>query len=223
MGFLLTFEGIEGSGKTTQAQRFYELLLKEGFPCLLTREPGGTPFGERLRTILLHPETGALDPLTEVFLFAAARREHILRVLVPALRENKVVLCVRFVDSTLAYQGWGRGVDLPFLRLLNERVTEGLVPNCTVLFDVNPRVGLSRSLGSHPSCEVRFELEFQKELSLLERIREGYLELARREPERFVVISANRPEEEVFRELVERVLPRILLLKEGSGWRLHHL
>lgn len=216
MGFFLTFEGIEGSGKTTQAERFYEFLTKRGFPCLLTREPGGTPFGEEIRALLLHPRTGVLDPLTEVFLFEAARREHVVRVLEPALKEGKVVLCVRFTDSTLAYQGWGRGVDLGLLRSLNDRASGGLIPDCTVLFDVDPRTGLSRSLESHAFGEIRFELEFQKELVLLERIREGYLELAQTEPERFVVIAADRPEEVVFQELVERVLPRLCALKEGE-------
>lgn len=216
MGFFLTFEGIEGSGKTTQARRLCAFLEKEGFPCILTQEPGGTPLGEGLRKILLHPETGALDPLTEVFLFEAARREHVVTVLNPALQAGKVVLCVRFTDSTLAYQGWGRGVDLAFLRFLNEKASGGLVPDCTVLFDLDPRIGLSRSLGSHGFSEIRFELEFERELSLLERIREGYLELARREPERFVVIVADRTEDEVFEELVAKVLPRLSVVKEGS-------
>lgn len=215
MGFLLTFEGIEGSGKTTQARRLFDFLTREGLSCVLTREPGGTSLGEGLRALLLNPETGSLDPLTEVFLFEAARREHVRRVLAPSLREGKVVLCVRFTDSTLAYQGWGRGVDLEFLRLLNERTAEGLSPDCTVLLDVDPRVGLARSLQNHALGEVRFELEFQREERLLERIREGYLELARREPERFLVISADRPEEEVFEEMRERVLPRIRTPKEG--------
>ncbi len=216
MGFFLTFEGIEGSGKTTQAQRFFEFLTREGFSCLLTREPGGTPLGEGLRALLLHPDTGTLDALTEVFLFEAARREHVVKVLGPALREGKIVLCVRFTDSTLAYQGWGRGVDLGFLRFLNEKVSGGLIPDCTILLDVDPRVGLSRSLKSHAPCEVRFELEFEKEVGLLERIREGYLELARKEPERFVVISADRSEEEVFGELVGKVLPRIRASRRGN-------
>ncbi|MCX7731187.1 MAG: dTMP kinase [Candidatus Caldatribacterium sp.] len=216
MGFFLTFEGIEGSGKTTQAEYLCEFLTGKGFSCLLTREPGGTPFGERIRALLLHPETGNLDPLTEVFLFEAARREHVVKVLSPALREGKVVLCVRFTDSTLAYQGWGRGVDLNLLRFLNRRVSEGLVPDCTVLLDVDPRIGLSRSLESHAFGEIRFELEFQRELALLERIRSGYLELARAEPERFVVISADRSKDVVFQELVEKVLPRLYALKEGS-------
>ncbi|WP_017873265.1 dTMP kinase [Candidatus Caldatribacterium saccharofermentans] len=216
MGFFLTFEGIEGSGKTTQAQRLFEFLQSKGLPCVLTREPGGTPFGEALRMLLLRPETGSLDPLTEALLFAAARREHVLRVLAPALSAGKVVLCVRFTDSTLAYQGWGRGVDFSFLRLLNEQASGGLTPHCTVLLDVEPETGLSRSLASHDPREVRFELEFAQETHLLERIREGYLELARREPERFIVIPVNRSEEEVFQEIVERVLPRIRQWKEGE-------
>lgn len=213
MGFFLTFEGIEGSGKTVQAERFCKFLRREGFSCLLTREPGGTPLGEELRALLLHPGTGSLDPLTEVFLFEAARREHVVRVINPALEEGKVVLCVRFTDSTLAYQGWGRGLDLNLLRFLNERASGGLTPDCTVLLDVDPRIGLSRSLKSHTFSEIRFELEFQGELLLLERIRRGYLELARAEPDRFVVVSAECSEDRVFQELVEKVLPRLYTLR----------
>lgn len=211
MGFFLTFEGIEGSGKTAQAERLFHFLEERGFSCLLTREPGGTPIGEKLRELLLDPETGSLDPLTEVLLFEAARREHVLKVIGPALQEDKVVICVRFTDSTLAYQGWGRGVELDFLDSLNGRTTGGLFPDCTVLLDVDPEVGLSRSLSRHSCDEIRFELEFQKTRRLLEAIRNGYLELAHREPQRFLIVSANRLEDEIFAEIVKRVLPRIAM------------
>jgi dTMP kinase len=211
MGFFLTFEGIEGSGKTTQAERLFYFLKERSFPCLLTREPGGTPIGEKLRELLLSPGTGSLDPLTEALLFEAARREHVLKVINPALQEDKIVICVRFADSTLAYQGWGRGVELDLLSSLNERVTGGLSPDCTVLLDVNPETGLSRSLSRHSCDEIRFELEFQRTRHLLEAIRNGYLELAHREPQRFLVVSADRPEDEIFAEIVKGVLPRITM------------
>ncbi|MGQ9621882.1 MAG: dTMP kinase [Candidatus Caldatribacteriaceae bacterium] len=211
MGFFLTFEGIEGSGKTTQAERLFHFLKERGFPCLLTREPGGTPVGEKLRELLLDPGTGSLDPLTEALLFEAARREHVLKVINPALQEGKIVVCVRFVDSTLAYQGWGRGVELDLLGFLNERVTGGLSPDCTVLLDVDPEMGLSRSFSRHSYDEIRFELEFQRALHLLEAIRKGYLELARREPQRFLVVSTDRPEDEIFAEITKGVLLRITM------------
>lgn len=211
MGFFLTFEGIEGSGKTTQAERLFHFLKERSFPCLLTREPGGTPIGEKLRELLLSPGTGSLDPLTEALLFEAARREHVLKVINPALQEDKIVICVRFADSTLAYQGWGRGVELDLLSSLNERVTGGLSPDCTVLLDVDPETGLSRSFSRHSCDEIRFELEFQGTRHLLEAIRNGYLELAHREPQRFLVVSADRPEDEIFAEIVKGVLPRITM------------
>ena len=144
-GFLITLEGIEGSGKTTHARRLFSFLKESGIPCLLTREPGGTPMGEKIRDILLNPESGVIDPLAETFLFEASRREHVKEVINPALHEGKVVICVRFTDSTLAYQGYGRGVPLSYLCYLNDIATEGVMPDLTVLFDVEPEVGLARS------------------------------------------------------------------------------
>ena len=159
-GFLITLEGIEGSGKTTHARRLFSFLEESGIPCLLTREPGGTPMGEKIRDILLNPESGVIDPLAETFLFEASRREHVKEVINPALHEGKVVICVRFTDSTLAYQGYGRGVPLSYLCYLNDIATEGVMPDLTVLFDVEPEVGLARSFSHTEEEELRFEKEF---------------------------------------------------------------
>ena len=198
-GFLITLEGIEGSGKTTQARRLFSSLKESGIPCLLTREPGGTPMGEKIRDILLNPESGVIDPLAETFLFEASRREHVKEVINPALHEGKVVICVRFTDSTLAYQGYGRGVPLSYLCYLNDIATEGVMPDLTVLFDVEPEVGLARSFSHTEEEELRFEKEFLASKEFLFAVRNGYLQLAKESPQRFVVVdTTDYSEEEVF-------------------------
>jgi len=198
-GFLITLEGIEGSGKTTHARRLFSFLKESGIPCLLTREPGGTPMGEKIRDILLNPESGVIDPLAETFLFEASRREHVKEVINPALHEGKVVICVRFTDSTLAYQGYGRGVPLSYLCYLNDIATEGVMPDLTVLFDVEPEVGLARSFSHTEEEELRFEKEFLASKEFLFAVRNGYLELAKESPQRFVVVdTTDYSEEEVF-------------------------
>ncbi|HOQ50522.1 dTMP kinase [Candidatus Sordicultor fermentans] len=198
-GFLITLEGIEGSGKTTHARRLFSFLEESGIPCLLTREPGGTPMGEKIRDILLNPESGVIDPLAETFLFEASRREHVKEVINPALHEGKVVICVRFTDSTLAYQGYGRGVPLSYLCYLNDIATEGVMPDLTVLFDVEPEVGLARSFSHTEEEELRFEKEFLASKEFLFAVRNGYLQLAKESPQRFVVVdTTDYSEEEVF-------------------------
>jgi len=198
-GFLITLEGIEGSGKTTHARRLFSFLEESGIPCLLTREPGGTPVGEKIRDILLNPESGVIDPLAETFLFEASRREHVKEVINPALHEGKVVICVRFTDSTLAYQGYGRGVPLSYLCYLNDIATEGVMPDLTVLFDVEPEVGLARSFSHTEEEELRFEKEFLASKEFLFAVRNGYLQLAKESPQRFVVVdTTDYSEEEVF-------------------------
>ncbi|HOA98445.1 MAG TPA: dTMP kinase [Candidatus Atribacteria bacterium] len=198
-GFLITLEGIEGSGKTTHARRLFSFLKESGIPCLLTREPGGTPMGEKIRDILLNPESGVIDPLAETFLFEASRREHVKEVINPALHEGKVVICVRFTDSTLAYQGYGRGVPLSYLCYLNDIATEGVMPDLTVLFDVEPEVGLARSFSHTEEEELRFEKEFLASKEFLFAVRNGYLQLAKESPQRFVVVdTTDYSEEEVF-------------------------
>ena len=197
-GFLITLEGIEGSGKTTHARRLFSSLKESGIPCLLTREPGGTPMGEKIRDILLNPESGVIDPLAETFLFEASRREHVKEVINPALHEGKVVICVRFTDSTLAYQGYGRGVPLSYLCYLNDIATEGVMPDLTVLFDVEPEVGLARSFSHTEEEELRFEKEFLASKEFLFAVRNGYLQLAKESPQRFVVVDTTDYSEEEF-------------------------
>lgn len=209
----ITFEGPEGSGKTTQLQRLAALLRDRGTEVVVTKEPGGTPLADRIRAILLHPEN-SMDRLTELLLYAASRRQNVVEVIRPALGRGAVVLCDRYTDATLAYQGFGRLLDLDRLRALNDWVTDSLRPDLTLLFDIDERVGLGRARSRNASAqneEGRLEAE---DLSFHRRIREGYLSLALAEPKRFVTIDAGGTIDEVTERTTAAVRTR---LPEISG------
>ena len=188
----ITFEGGDGSGKTTQLQALESYLTALGKSCLSTREPGGTSVGKLLRKILLEVGKPRITSATELFLYLADRAQHIHEVIIPALEQGKIVLCDRHTDSTLAYQGYGRGIDLQLLRRLNDLASHGIKPDLTLLLDCPVEIGLSRTtqrrsqIGAGQS-EDRFERE---ELEFHERVRTGFLELARAEPARFRIINA---------------------------------
>ncbi len=193
----ITFEGIEGSGKTTQQRLVAEALRAKGRTVVVTKEPGGTPLADRIRAILLD-SANVIDPIAEVFLFAASRRQHTTEVIEPALGRGEIVLCDRYADSTLAYQGFGRLIELDRLRTLNEWATDALVPNVTLLFDLPEETGLTRANSRNAGAaqdEGRFEAE---DLRFHRRVREGYLAMAVAEPNRFRVIDANGTVDEVF-------------------------
>lgn len=193
-GLLITLEGPEGSGKTTQATALVESLIARGIDVESTREPGGTWLGERLRDLLL-ARTGSnaqTDPLTDALLFNAARRQLVTEVIRPALDAGRTIVCARFADSTLAYQGYGSGLDLDRLRALEAIATDGLVPDLTILLDLPVEDGLARKT---PEDETRFEREF--DLAFHRRVRAGFLELAAGDPDRFAVIDASRPAADV--------------------------
>lgn len=190
---LVTLEGGEGSGKSVQAHRLAERLAARGVPALAAREPGGTPVGEGVRAIVLHPPADApIDPLAELLLFEAARAQLVAAVIRPALERHAVVVCDRFADSSLAYQGYGRGLDLSLIERLNGVATGGLRPDLTLLLDAPVEVGLARrrSDGALNSLDGQ-------DLAFHERVRQGYLALARTEPGRWRVIDAARPIDEV--------------------------
>ena len=199
----ITFEGIEGSGKTTQLRRLAALLPE----AVITKEPGGTPLADEIRGILLDARS-RLDPLAELFLFAASRRQNVVEVIRPALDDGRVVLCDRFTDATLAYQGFGRLLDLDRLRMLNDWATSSLQPDLTVLLDLPEEVGLDRARSRNVETtknEGRFEAE---DLRFHRRVREGYLALAVAEPERYVVVDANGPENDVFDRMIAALRKR---------------
>ena len=206
----ITFEGIEGCGKTTQAARSAEFLRQSGMEVILTREPGGTRIGDAIREILLSPKNGEMDPVTELLLYFASRAQHVAEVILPALEAGKVVLCDRFSDATTAYQGYGRGLPLDTIERINTEATGGLAPDLTLLFDLEPEVGLDRvgkrAAASGGGSGDRLE---QEELDFHRRVRSGYLEIARREPDRVILVDASPPEAEVAEDVI-RVLQEML-------------
>ncbi len=207
----ITFEGGDGSGKTTQLKTLESYLIARGKSCLSTREPGGTSLGELIRQVLLEVSKQPITSPTELFLYLADRAQHIHEVIIPALEQGKIVLCDRHTDSTLAYQGYGRGIDLGLLRSLNDIASQGIKPDLTLLFDCPVEIGLSRTARrqSHTASgrnEDRFERE---KIEFHERVRAGFLELARAEPNRFRIIDAARSAKEVGQEIkniIEREL-----------------
>jgi dTMP kinase len=186
-GWFITVEGPDGAGKTTQANALADHLRERGVDVLLTREPGGTWLGERLRDLLLARtgSTAATDPLTDALLFNAARRQLVVEVIRPALAAGRTVVCARFADSTLAYQGYGAGVPLDRLAALASVATDGLLPDLTVLLDLPVEAGLRRK---SPGDVTRFEAEF--DVAFHRQVRDGFLALAAGSPERFAVIDA---------------------------------
>jgi len=201
----LTFEGIEGSGKSTQIRLLSDFLAARGVPHLVTREPGGTPLAEAVRSLLLEPSRReAPFPETELLLYEAARCQHARAVVRPALEAGTAVLCDRFCDATLAYQGAGRGLDAAWIEELNAFAANGLVPDLTVLLDLPPEEGLAR-LARRAGGPDRLEAEA---IAFHRRVREGYLALATRHPGRIVVVDASPPPERVFSEVCEAAASR---------------
>ncbi|MGB6836321.1 MAG: dTMP kinase [Dehalococcoidia bacterium] len=198
-GLLISLEGGEGCGKSTQAGELARRLRELGRPTTLTREPGGTALGERLRQVLLDP--GApLDARSEFLLFAAARAQITTEVIKPALERGEIVVCDRFGDSSLAYQGYGRGLKVEEIRAINQVATQGLRPDLTVLLDLAPEAGRARQGGQGSSD--RFG---QEDLSFHRRVRRGYIALAGAEPERWLVVDGGQPQEEVAEAVWTRV------------------
>lgn len=210
-GIFITFEGIEGAGKSTQVQMLGQELQRRGFPLFLTREPGGTAIGDQIRTILLETPNPDMQPETEALLLAASRMQHVTERIRPALAEGRVVICDRYSDSSLAYQGYGRGVPVEDVAQMIRLATRGCMPERTLLLDLPVSEGLSRAhhrnLQRDPEAVTdRFEGE-GSEFHL--RVREGYLALARAEPERFRVFDARLPKEELAAAILAAVLPAL--------------
>ena len=200
-GLLITFEGIEGSGKTTQVENLYRTLLKKGYPALFTREPGGTDISEKIRSVLLDRANTEMAPWAELFLYLASRAQLIQEVILPALEEGKIVLLDRFSDSTFAYQGGGRGIDRKKIQKLNDLILEGREPDLTFLFDLLPREGLERG-------GKKDRMEMEKE-TFHKKVRAAYQKIARENPERVRVINGNQ-EEGVIEESVFKVVEESL-------------
>jgi dTMP kinase len=199
-GLFISLEGIEGTGKTTQARLLYERLINNGFDVILTNEPGGTPIGEDIREILLKVDHREMSYITELFLYNAARAQHLYEKILPALKNGKIVITDRFSDSTIAYQGYGRGIDLALLKNLDEIATGSIKPDITILFDLDVEIGLRRNRGINKIDRLELEdVEFHK------RVREGYLRIAELEPMRIKIIDASKPISEISEKIWETV------------------
>jgi len=199
MNTFITFEGVEGSGKTTQIKRLGDTLAGKNIPVVLTQEPSGTPIGRKIGDILFHRENVALCPETELLLFLAARAQHVREVILPALQSGKTVLCDRYSDATFAYQAAGRGLDPAFVAAANDYCAMQVKPALTILFDLPVEIGLARA-GSRdarrkdPAAADRFERE---KIDFHDRVRQAYLNLYAANPERFRLIDASKSEDEI--------------------------
>lgn len=196
---LITLEGIEGAGKTSQLNRIVSFLHGRGIECATTREPGGTQIGTQIRQVLLNPQNTDLDANAELLLYVADRVQHIKTVIEPHLKAGRTVLCDRFFDATMVYQGYARGLDKALIGDLHRLVCGDLKPTLTLLFDLEPAVGLARAWkeinnGGRTDQESRFEKE---KLAFHEKVRQGYLDLASKEPERFKIINAGEDPQRV--------------------------
>lgn len=206
MSLFITFEGIEGSGKTSHIAAVVAEMKRLGLPYLLTREPGGTEIGDDIRDILLNPKNTSMVPETELALYLASRKQHIEEVIIPSLWEGKHVLCDRFEDSSVAYQGYARSLGMDHVRKLSREVGIDLKPDVTVLLDLPPEIGLERARGRPLTGDTRFENE---KLEFHRAVREGYLILAKNEPDRIWVVDAGGDLEVVSKEVVSLVMNRL--------------
>jgi dTMP kinase len=212
----ITFEGLDGSGKSTHLRRTAARLQERGIPCVVTHEPGGTPLGDAVRAVFLDPRWGTMDGTVELLLVFASRRQHLLEVIEPALAAGKHVLCDRFTDSTLAYQGYGRGLPLPVIEQVDALATGGRRPDHTLLFDLPART--ARSRGHSPSRRSRGAADRldAEGLAFYARVRRGFLALAEREPERFRRVRSGGNPEGTWRQ-VSAILEEWLGLEESSS------
>jgi dTMP kinase len=210
MSLFITFEGGEGSGKSSQAKALYGRLRRRGVPVILVHEPGGTALGQKISRLLKWAHDTEISPLGELLLFNAARSQLVSQVIKPALEEGTIVVCDRFADSTLAYQGYARGLSLEIIEQINRLACQGIEPDITFLLEMTAEGGLSRKSTRTPD-------RFEKEATAFhQKVRQGYLELARHEPDRFWVIDASKPKEEIADIIWQRLDELIARQKETS-------
>ena len=208
MSLFITFEGGEGCGKSVQAKTLYRRLLQSGIPALLTHEPGGTSLGDRISRCLKWTQNTDISPLTELLLFNASRAQLIDEVIQPNLKGGKTVICDRYADSTTAYQSYGRGLDLPTVKAINDAATGGLKPDLTILLDISAEEGLARKRARR---QDRFE---QEDIAFHQRVRKGYLKMVASEPKRWLVVDASQSRRKIAQIIWQRVSQ--LLSRQGD-------
>lgn len=202
----ITLEGPEGSGKTTAVEAAVNKLIEMGYQIVRTREPGGTAIAEQIRNVILDKNNTAMDPRTEALLYAASRRQHLVEKVWPALKEGKIVICDRYLDSSLAYQGGARGLGVDNILNINLFATENTWPDLTLLFDIDPKLGLER-IAKNADREVnRLDLE---KIEFHNKVRQTFLDLAKRFPDRFVIIDASKSREQVAEDTLKAILERL--------------
>lgn len=199
----ITFEGPEGSGKTSVANNVIAILKQRGFDVLFTREPGGTPIAEQIRDVILDKSNILLDARAEALLYAASRRQHLVEKVWPALKENKIVICDRFLDSSLAYQGGARGLGVQEILDINLFATESTLPDLTILFDITPELGLERIAANKEREVNRLDLEA---LTFHKKVRETFLKLSTTYSDRYRIVDASLPLDEVINQTLEIIL-----------------
>ena len=207
MALFITFEGGEGSGKSVQAKALYRRLSQLAILVLLTHEPGGTPFGNKIARLLKWAQDTDISPLTELMLFNASRAQLVAKVILPSLKKGEVVICDRYADSTTAYQSYGRGLALEMVNAVNNAATQGLKPHLTILLDISAEEGLARK---RDRKQDRFEREA---LAFHRRVREGYIKIAANDPKRWLVIDATQPKQKI----KEIIWQRVSQLLSGQG------
>ncbi|MED2945035.1 dTMP kinase [Bacillus swezeyi] len=210
-GLFITFEGPEGAGKTTVLQAAAQELMKNGHSVLTTREPGGIDISEQIREVILNPKNTGMDPKTEALLYAAARRQHLIEKVKPALDEGKIVLCDRFIDSSLAYQGYARGLGIDEVLSINQFAIAGMMPNATIYFAIDPEEGIKRIHANRAREKNRLDLE---QINFHKLVQEGYQEVISRFPERFRTVDASQTIDHVIKrvnEMIEEALKKIQL------------
>jgi len=205
-GFFVTVEGGEGAGKTTAIRSIEQVLTQAGYEVVVTREPGGIAIAEQIREVILDKSNVTMDGRTEALLYAAARRQHLVEKVMPALKAGKAVLCDRFIDSSLAYQGYARGLGIDEIFEINRFAIDGTMPDLTLFLDVSPEVGLARIHANRDREVNRLDLEA---LSFHERVRAGYRQLLERFPDRIVRVDADQSEADVIRALMDVVTDRL--------------
>jgi dTMP kinase len=202
MAAFISFEGIDGSGKTTQIKLLESFLKSQNLPVIVAREPGGTEVGESIRQILLHSRTSHLTPLSELLLYCASRHQNLHQKILPAREAGYWVLCDRFADASIAYQGYGRGVELTVVESLNKTVINNHLPDLTILIDIDPALGLKRAQARNQNGTVD-EGRFEKEsLDFFARVRRGYLEIAHKNPGRLRVVNGDQTVENLHRQII---------------------